>query len=96
MALLFGMGFLQATGYVESQLRLNGLEWAVPGSSALSRRQKTLKVNIPNRGSEEPLHLLIDSTDIKGAGAGEWNFRKNGFAKRRVSRTIYMGIDEKS
>jgi len=96
MTLLFGMAFRQATGYLDSLLRLIGLEWPAPGSSTLSRRQKTLKVNIHNRGSENPLHLLIDSSDIKGEGAGEWNVRKNGGAKRRVWRKIYMGIDEKS
>ena len=41
--------------------------------STLSCRQKTLKVNIPYRGSAGPLHLLIDSTGIKVEGEGEWN-----------------------
>jgi hypothetical protein len=44
----------------------------VPNFSTLSRRQKTLKVNIPYRGSAGPLHLLIDSTGIKVEGEGEW------------------------
>ena len=38
-------------------LRLIGLDWAVPDFSTLSRRQRTLKVNIPHRGSQGPLHL---------------------------------------
>ena len=33
-------------------------------------RYKTLKVNIPNCGSQGPLHSLIDSTGIKGEGKG--------------------------
>jgi IS5 family transposase len=53
-------------------LRLIGLDGAVPDFSTLSRRQKTLKVNIPYRGSAGPLHLLIDSTGIKVEGEGEW------------------------
>jgi hypothetical protein len=69
---LFGMALRQTTGFVESLLRLIGLDWAVPDFSTLSRRQKTLKVNIPFRGSEGPLHLLIDSTGIKVEGEGEW------------------------
>ena len=54
----------------------------MPDFSTLSRRQKTLKVNIPYRGSEGPLHLLVDSTGIKveGEGEGEWNARKHGDA----------------
>jgi hypothetical protein len=68
----------------------------VPDFSTLSRRQKTLKVNIPYRGSDGPLHLLVDSTGIKVEGEGEWNARKHGGSKRRVWRKIHIGIDEKS
>jgi hypothetical protein len=68
----------------------------VPNFSTLSRRQKTLKVNIPYRGSGGPLHLLIDSTGIKVEGEGEWNARKHGGTKRRVWRKIHIGIDEKT
>lgn len=86
MKVLFGM----------SLLRLIGLDWAVPNFSTLSRRQKTLKVNIPYRSSGGPLHLLVDSTGIKVEGEGEWNARKHGGSKRRVWRKIHIGIDEKS
>ena len=60
MKVLFGMALRQTTGFVESLLRLIGLDWDVPDFSTLSRRQKTLAVNIPHRGSQGPLHLLID------------------------------------
>lgn len=50
----------------------------MPDFSTLSRRQKTLKVNILYRGSDGPLHLLVDSTGIKVEGEGEWNARKHG------------------
>jgi hypothetical protein len=55
-----------------------------------------LKVNIPYRGSNGPLHLLIDSAGISVEGEGEWNARKHGGSKRRVWRKIHIGIDEKS
>ena len=45
------MALRQTTGFVESLLRLIDLDWAVPNFSTLSRRQKTLKVNIPFRGT---------------------------------------------
>ncbi len=96
MKVLFGMALRQTTGFVESLLRLTGPDWAVPDFSTLSRRQKTLKVDIPYRGSDGPLHLLVDSTGIKVEGEGEWNARKHGGAKRRVWRKIHIGIDEKS
>ena len=62
----------------------------------LAKQGASLKVNIPYRGSDGPLHLLIDSTGIKVEGEGEWNARKHGGAKRRVWRKIHIGIDEKS
>ena len=62
MKVLFGMDMRQATGSIESLLSLIGPSWPVPDFSTLSRRQKTLAVNVPYRGSKGPLHLLIDST----------------------------------
>jgi hypothetical protein len=47
-------------------------------------RRKTLKVNIPYRGWDGPVHLLIDSTGIKVEDEGECNARKHGGTKRRV------------
>ena len=76
------MALRQTTGFVESLLQLVGLNWAVPDFSTLCRRQKTLAVNIPYRGSKGPVHLLIDSTGIKVEG--EWHARKHGGPKRRV------------
>ena len=90
------MALRQTIGIVESLPGLVGLPWPVPEFSTLSRRQKTLDVTTPYRGSQGPLHLLIDSTGIKVEGEGEWNARKHGGPKRRVWRKIYLGIDEKT
>jgi transposase len=109
MKVLFGMALRQTTGFVESLLRLTGLDWVVPDFSTICRRQRTLAVNIPYRGAKGPLHLLIpshglktnhcravDSTGIKVEGEGEWNARKHGSPKRRVWRKIHIGIDEQT
>jgi len=96
MKVLFGMALRQTTGFVESLLRLVGRDWAVPDFSTLSRRQKTLAVTIPYRGSPGPLNLLIDSTGIKAEGEGEWHARKHGGAKRRLWRKIHIGVDEQT
>ena len=90
------MALRQTTGFVESLLRLVGLDWTVPDFSTLSRRQKTLAVSIPYRGSQGPLNLLIDSTGIKAEGEGEWHARKHGGAKRRLWRKIHIGVDEQT
>ena len=74
------------TEVVQSLLRLAGLDWSAPDFSTLSRRQKTLNVNLPYRGSKGPLNLLGDSTGIKAEGEGEWNARKHRDPKRRLWR----------
>ncbi|NHN91086.1 IS5 family transposase [Acetobacter sicerae] len=96
LKVLFGMALRQTTGFVESLLRLAGLAWSVPDFSTLCRRQKFLTVDIPYRGSNEPLHLLIDSTGIKIEGEGEWHTRKHGGSKRRIWRKLHIGIDERT
>ncbi len=96
LKVLFGMALRQTTGFVESLMGLIGLPWSVPDFSTLSRRQRTLDVTIPYRGSQGPLHLLIDSTGIKVEGEGEWNARKHGGPKRRIWRKIHLGIDEET
>lgn len=93
---LFGLPLRQTTGFVESLLKLAGLNWTVPNFSTLCRRQRTLPIAIPCRGASGPLHLLIDSTGIKAEGEGEWNARKHGGPKRRLWRKIHIGIDEQT
>jgi len=71
MKVLFGMALRQTTEFVESLLRLIGLDRAVPDFSTLSRRQKTLKVTIPSRGSDGPLHLPVDIEPVSATGSSE-------------------------
>ena len=96
LKVLFGLPLRQTTGFVQSLLRLVGLDWAVPDFSTLCRRQRTLNVSLPYRGSTRPLNLLIDSTGIKAEGEGEWNARKHGGPKRRIWRKVHIGIDEET
>lgn len=57
----FGIAQRQTTGFDESLLRLTRLTRDMSDFSTLARRQKTLVVNIPHRGSHGPLCLLVDS-----------------------------------
>ena len=90
---LFGLALRQATGMVESMLRLAGLDWAIPDFSTLSRRQKELQVRIPIQKKQGCLHLLVDSTGIKMMGEGEWKVKKHGADYRRQWRKLHLGID---
>ena len=95
LKVLLGMPLRQTTGFVQSLLRLVGLDWTAPDFSTLcrplpaaiakqsaERGQRALNVGLSYRGSKGPLHLLIDSTGIKAEGEGEWNARKHGGPKR--------------
>ena len=52
---LFGLALRQSLGLVESLLRMAGLDWRVPDFSTVSRRQKTLRVQLPYRPSTTAL-----------------------------------------
>jgi hypothetical protein len=83
IATLFGSPPWQANGLVANLLDPTGLDWPVPDSSTLCRRQKTLIVHIPCRPSGGVLHLLIDSTGVKAEDDGEWLARTHGPSKKR-------------
>lgn len=90
---LFGLPLRQATGMVASILSLAGLDWPVPDFSTLSRRQKTITVQIPARRPPGPLNLLVDSTGIKFLGDGEWQARKHGVQGQRQWRKVHLAME---
>ena len=67
---MFGLPLRQTTGLEASLLKLVGVDWPAPDFSTLCRRQKTLAVQLPHRGSGGPLHLLVGSAGIKVGGEG--------------------------
>ena len=90
---LFGLPLRQTTGMVASFLSMAGLDWPVPDFSTLSRRQKTITVQISSRRAPGPLNLLVDSTGIKFLGDGEWLARKHGIHRRRQYRKVHLAMD---
>ena len=90
---LFGLPLRQTTGMVASILQMARLDWSVPDFSTLSRRQKTISVDISSRRAAGPLNLLVDSTGIKFLGDGEWLARKHGTQRRRQYRKVHLAMD---
>jgi len=90
---LFGLALRQSLGLVESLLRMASLDWRVPDFSTVSRRQKSLQVQLPYRASTCALDLLVDSTGIKFLGEGEWKRKNHGAEYRRQWRKVHLGID---
>jgi len=90
---LFKLPLRQTTGMVASLQKMADLDWTVPDYTTLSRRQKTLAVQIPFRRADGPLNLLVDSTGIKFLGDGEWQARKHGIQGRRQWRKVHLAMD---
>lgn len=65
----------------------------VPDFSTLSRRQKSITIQISGRRAAGPLNLLVDSAGIKFLGDGEWLARKHGTQRRRQYRKVHLAMD---
>jgi hypothetical protein len=85
---------LRATqGLVCSLLSVLEVDLPVPHYSTLSRRARTLAVQLSAQIGKGPRHLVIDSTGLKLYGEGEWRVRVHGSAKRRTWRKLHLAMD---
>ena len=94
LRLLYHLPRRQTEGFVASILALMGLAVRVPDHTTLSRRQAGLTVDWPLQPKDQPLHLVVDATGLKGYGEGEWKVRQHGWNKRRTWRKLHLGVDE--
>ncbi len=86
---------LRATeGLMRSLTGLLGVDLAVPDYTTLCRRRRSLKVSLPRRPKDGPLHLVVDSTGVKVYGEGEWKVRQHGYTRRRTWRKLHLAVDE--
>jgi hypothetical protein len=103
LRLVYSLALRQTQGFVASLLSMLGVELPVPNYSTLSRRHTSLAVDLCARkkrkrdesstSSEEPQHVVIDSTGLKVYGEGEWKRRKHGASKRRTWRKVHVAVD---
>ena len=93
---VFHLSLWSTQGFLESVVRLMGLELPVPHHTTLSRRQGGLEVGLCVRPRTEPRHVVIDTTGLKVYGAGEWYVRTYGMGRgrRRTWRKLHLGVDE--
>ena len=73
---LFRLSLRLVTGFVQSLIKLCGLDWTAPDYSAICRRQKYIDIGIHYQKSSNVLHLLVDSSGLKFLGEGEWKRKK--------------------
>lgn len=93
---VFHQRYRQTVGLVASILRLSGIEQTLPDYSTLSRRAKTVKPALNATRSQEPLHVIIDSTGIKVAGEGEWKRTLYGTTRYRCWRKLHLTCDRET
>ena len=84
------------TGFVQSLIKLCGLNWTAPDYSTISRRKKHIDIAIHYQKSSDGLHLLVDSTGLKFLGEGEWKCKKHQPEYRRQWRKLHIGIYAKT
>jgi hypothetical protein len=93
---VYGLALRQTQGLMRSVAMVMGLNVLVPDFSTLSRRGKGLKLP-PARcqsASRGPVHLVVDSTELKVFGEGEWLENKHkAKVKRKRWRKLYLGLD---
>jgi hypothetical protein len=65
---------------------------AGPDHSTLSRRMKTLEIDIPVQPKDKARHGVIDSIGVKVYGEREWKTRQHGVSKRRSQRKLHLGV----
>ena len=94
LKLIFHLQFRQVEGLMHSIVELMKVDLDIPDYTTLSRRQKSLQIQLPVRRREEPLHVVIDSTGVKIFGEGEWKVRQHGYSKRRTWRKLHLAVDE--
>ena len=90
---LFRLSLRMVTGFVQSLIKLCGLDWTAPDYTTLCRRQKHIDIAISYQKSRDGLHLLVDSTGLKFLGEGEWKCKKHGAEYRRQWRKLHIAID---
>src|SRR5215211_6975344 len=79
-------------GFVRSLFQMMKIDLAVPDHTTLSKRSKTLNVNLPKQ-SAGSLNVVMDSTGLKVYGEGEWKVRKHGYSKHRTWRKLHLGVN---
>jgi hypothetical protein len=93
--LLFHLALRQTEGFLGSVLRLMGLALPCPDHTTLSRRNATVGVRRKiQRAPQGPVCVIVDSTGLKICGQGEWHAQKHGEKKRKVWKTLHIGVDD--
>ncbi|MDI9726137.1 IS5 family transposase, partial [Acinetobacter baumannii] len=76
--LLFRLSLRMVTGFVQSLIKLSGLDWTAPAYSIFCRRQNHSDMGFSFQNSSDGLHLLVVSIGLKFVGEGDWKRKIHG------------------
>jgi hypothetical protein len=95
LGMVYKQPLRQTEGFVRSLVKLMGVDIPVPDFSTFSRRGSGLRLPIKSHSeTNSPIHLVVDSTDLKIFGAGEWLEKKHKTKPKRKSwRKLHLGLD---
>jgi len=93
LKVVFHLPYRSLEGFARSLMLLLGLDTPIPDHSHMSRRAKTVEIQIPRREKGEALHVVVDSTGMKVFGEGEWKVRQHGVGKRRTWLKVHLAVD---
>lgn len=93
---LFKLGLRQTQGFVNSLMKMSGIELNAPDYTTLSRRLSGLRIDLGAKDLADQLHVVVDSTGVKVYGEGEWKVRTHGWQKRRTWRKLHLCIDART
>lgn len=82
----------QTEGFVRSLLYLMDAGIPAPDHTTLSRRRRTVAVDMRVSAHTKPTDIVLDSTRVKFYGAGEWARQKYG-ETRRSWRKLHISVD---
>ena len=69
---VFHLSLRATQGFLESVVKLMGIELPVPDYTTVSRRQAGLEFGLGPAPATAPRPVVIDTTGLKVFGAGEW------------------------
>ncbi|GAJ97072.1 hypothetical protein RRH01S_31_00040 [Rhizobium rhizogenes NBRC 13257] len=100
LGMVFGLRLRQSEGLLSSVLDMMVLDLPVPDHTTLSRRARTWKLSASSNDRQHvvdgTIHVLVDSTELKVYGAGQWLEEKHGAKSRRGWRKLHLAVDADS